>query len=71
MSPKSSGWLRLRHFAGSADNVVPPAIAQSFLKRTGGQSCSAITVVDGATHTSGWREQWKTLLAMPLKCLKK
>ncbi len=57
-----------RHFVGSADNVVPPAIAQSFLKRTDDQSCSAITVVEGATHTRGWREQWKVLLSMPFSC---
>ena len=57
-----------RHFVGSEDNVVPPAIAHSFLKHTGGQSCSAITVIEGATHTRGWREQWKTLLGMPFSC---
>lgn len=59
--------LPQRHFAGSKDTVVPPGIARSFLKRAGRRHESGITVVEGATHTRGWQERWKELLAIPLK----
>lgn len=55
-----------RHFVGARDTVVPLQIAQSFLKRTGHQNGSEITIVEDAGHARGWREQWKTLLAVPL-----
>lgn len=55
-----------RHFVGSQDAVVPPWIAESFLRRTGRQDFREITVVEGASHARGWSERWKTLLAMPL-----
>jgi len=58
--------LPQRHFVGASDTVVPLHIAQSFLQRAGRQDENAITVVLDASHARGWREQWKTLLAMPL-----
>lgn len=58
--------LPQRHFVGSQDTVVPPGIARSFLKRAGRRDSSAITVVEGATHTRGWQEHWKALLVIPL-----
>jgi len=58
--------LPQRHFVGSQDTVVPPGIARSFLKRAGRPDSSAITVVEGATHTRGWQEHWKALLVIPL-----
>jgi pimeloyl-ACP methyl ester carboxylesterase len=61
---KISGILQ-RHFVGSQDGVIPPGIAESFLKRAGKPDFSGITVVPGATHTRGWRERWKELLALP------
>lgn len=58
--------LPQRHFVGSRDAVVPSGIARSFLKRSGRRDFGGITVVEGATHTRGWRERWKELLAIPL-----
>jgi hypothetical protein len=54
-----------RHFVGSGDTIIPPSVARSFVKRTGRQNTEAITVVEGATHTEGWREKWRSLLTMP------
>jgi pimeloyl-ACP methyl ester carboxylesterase len=58
--------LPQRHFVGARDLVVPLRIAQSFLKRQGRRDESGITVVENAGHARGWREHWKTLLAVPL-----
>lgn len=57
--------LPQRHFVGSKDAVVPPFIAQSFMKRAGDQDGGKITIVEGASHANGWRERWKSLLAIP------
>lgn len=59
--------LPQRHFVGSDDAVVPPFIAQSFVKCLGGADGREITVVPGASHAEGWREHWPDLLAMPLQ----
>lgn len=59
-------YLPQRHFAGSKDTVVPFSIVQSFLKRLGDQDRCRITIVEGATHSEGWCEKWKSLLALPL-----
>jgi hypothetical protein len=58
--------LPQRHFVGSQDGVIPSGIAESFLKQAGKSDFSGITVVPGATHTRGWRERWKELLALPV-----
>lgn len=54
-----------RHFVGSQDGVIPPGIAESFLRRAGKPDFRGITVVPGATHIKGWSERWKELLALP------
>jgi len=54
-----------RHFIGSRDKTVPPAIAESFVKKEGFADYGSITVVDGATHNDGWPERWKELLSLP------
>jgi len=59
-------YLPQRHFAGSKDTVVPPFIVESFLKRLGDQDSCRITIVEGASHSKGWCERWKSLLALPL-----
>jgi len=59
--------LPQRHFVGSKDTIIPPFVAQSFVKRAGSQHAGEITLVEGATHFKGWREKWKSLLAMPLQ----
>ena len=53
------------HFAGVNDKVVPVFIGQEFADRIG--NCAKFSVV-GATHFSGWKEVWKSLLAEPVTC---
>ena len=60
--------LPQRHFTGTNDKTVPPFVTENFLKASGHSACVAITPVSGATHGSGWQEEWTRLLAMPLSC---
>ncbi len=61
------GSLPQRHFVGSKDAVIPSFIASSFVKRAGSPDGHEITTVKGASHSKGWREQWKLLLEVPLQ----
>ena len=61
--------LPQRHFVGSEDAVIPAFIALSFIKRVGNPDCQEITIVEGASHSKGWQEQWKLLLEVPLSIL--
>ena len=54
-----------RHFIGSADKTVPAFIAESFAERAGDVSHKRVTKVEGATHGTGWREEWLKLLSVP------
>lgn len=57
--------LPQHHFAGSRDTVVPVFIAESFLNRAGDQDKHRLTIIEGVSHTEGWHERWKSLLALP------
>jgi tellurite resistance-related uncharacterized protein len=54
------------HFSGSKDNIVPEFIAKKFASKIG--NCAQVSIVEGATHFSGWKENWKSLLAKPVTC---
>jgi len=56
------------HFVGAADEVVPEGIADAYRKRFARPRCVTIKLVDGATHTQGWIEQWPNLLNAPVTC---
>ena len=56
-----------RHFIGSKDNVVPFAIAESFVKMEGDKNDGRITVVEGVSHNDGWRKHWRGLLGKALE----
>ncbi|MCK9614642.1 MAG: alpha/beta hydrolase [Candidatus Omnitrophica bacterium] len=58
--------LPQRHFIGSKDTVVPPSIAESFVKRMGDKDYSRITEVTGTTHSKGWIKHWKELFSYPI-----
>jgi hypothetical protein len=58
--------LPQRHFVGSEDIVVPPWVARSFLLRSGRRDGDGVTIVEGVSHAKGWKENWKSLLAVPL-----
>lgn len=55
-----------RHFVGSADKVVPIAIAEFFVKMERDKNYERITMVDGASHNDGWDKRWRDLLLMQL-----
>ncbi|MDD4954679.1 MAG: alpha/beta hydrolase [Candidatus Omnitrophica bacterium] len=58
--------LPQRHFIGSKDTIVPAFVAESFVKRMGDKNYYRLTIVEGATHSSGWTARWKELLDYPL-----
>jgi len=64
---KNLKYIPQRHFIGSKDKVIPYSIVESFVKMENNEFNGCITVVEGATHTSGWRERWRKLLSIPLK----
>ncbi len=57
------------HFSGANDTIVPEFIAKEFAAKAG--NCARVSVVKGATHFSGWKEGWKSLLAEPVTCERK
>lgn len=56
------------HFVGSADKIVPRAVAESYLKKLSDASCVKIVMVDGASHSKGWQERWLRLLEIKPTC---
>ncbi len=56
------------HFIGGEDDVVPPAIAESFIKASGDNKCIHSTIIPNATHEKGWTEIWPALLEYSLEC---
>ncbi len=57
------------HFAGTADEIIPLSVIEEFAKKSeNGNSCVKVSSVNGATHSSGWQENWSKLLAQPVSC---
>ena len=56
------------HFVGDKDLVVPRPIAEAYQGRLPAVNCSAINVVNGVDHYSGWQDQWPILLQWHLPC---
>ena len=54
------------HFSGAADTIIPPKIYTAYRTWFGKQDCIAGKTIAGATHHEGWRQQWESLLALPL-----
>lgn len=57
--------VRMHHFVGSEDEVVPFFIAERFAKKAGDINLSTITVVNCVSHSRGWKDKWKDLLKIP------
>ena len=55
------------HFAGTADSVVPPIVAERFIAATGG-GCAQLHMVAGLTHTGEWDRLWPALLGLRPMC---
>ena len=54
--------LRQYHFVGEDDEVVPPAIARSFLSHMPSGRRPEVIIVPGQTHTCCWPDRWPALL---------
>ena len=50
------------HFSGAEDQVVPPAVAERFVARTGSRCARVVTVADMG-HDSNWSSRWPALLS--------
>lgn len=46
------------HLVGGKDDVVPRAIAESFLRRMGPSPCARVVEVPGADHLGPWEAAW-------------
>lgn len=55
------------HFSGDSDTVVPPAVAQRFVRATGGR-CAQARTVSGASHDGDWSRLWPALLKIRPEC---
>ncbi|MFJ2367271.1 alpha/beta hydrolase family protein [Pseudomonas sp. NPDC087697] len=55
------------HFSGGDDSVVPPVIAQRFVRATA-SLCAHSQIVPGMSHESDWARRWPELLLTPLPC---
>lgn len=60
--------LPQRHYAGTADPVIPVAIALAYQQAAGHAGCVEVRPLSGASHSEGWQELWPALLAEPLPC---
>lgn len=67
VAPRLSG-LPQEHFVGEGDRVVPPSIAERFVKAQGQARCATITIVAGATHGEGWEVAWRNSVARVPTC---
>lgn len=53
------------HFAGTADDVVPPAVARAFMTRLGPAAPARLVEMPGFGHADKWLEAWPGLLRRP------
>ena len=56
------------HYVGAADKVIPPFIAQDFIKNFPNSSCVRVNVVPNVTHSTGWEEHWHALFSERVPC---
>ncbi len=56
------------HFVGGDDTVIPLEVTGSFLEKMGNDRCFQIQSLPEASHKDGWRDHWKELLRLPLRC---
>lgn len=54
--------IRQVHLAGGEDDVVPPAVAESYLRRLGEPDRVRLVVVPGADHSGGWERALRSVL---------
>lgn len=58
------------HFIGEWDEVITPAVYDSFRAAAGPSTCMRSSMVREVDHETGWVNIWPTLLKAPLDCNK-
>lgn len=56
-----------KHFSGVEDDIMPREIGDSFVAKANRPDCLILTIVEGASHETGWEEKWPELLEQPLE----
>lgn len=56
------------HYIGGQDEIVPPAIAHSYVTALSGTQCVQVQMVQEAEHETGWVDKWPQLLAVEPEC---
>ena len=56
------------HLVGSRDEVVVPAVVESYAARARDRKCIRIQRVDGASHEDGWTKIWPAMLRWQPAC---
>ena len=54
------------HYVGVDDDIVGDIVAEVYRNRAGRTDCIAIRRVSGVSHTEGWDDMWRDLVALPL-----
>jgi hypothetical protein len=56
------------HFTAKNDEIVPPIIAQTYVKKLQQKNCAKIISIAAASHCAGWQEIWDELLKIEPIC---
>ncbi len=56
------------HFIGTRDNIIKPSILSHYRSHFKNQTCINSTLVNGASHNSGWIDKWPKLLELLPAC---
>lgn len=56
------------HFIGGQDEIVPPAVFNSYVQALGSTNCVQAKFVQEAAHDTGWVDKWPDLLAIAPEC---
>jgi hypothetical protein len=56
------------HFVGGQDEIVPPAVVQSYLQALGPNNCAQSQLIQESTHDKGWVDKWPELLKIRPSC---
>lgn len=56
------------HYVGESDRVVPPWVADQFVRRQGQGGCATVHRLAGVGHAEGWAQAWGSLAATEPRC---
>lgn len=58
------------HFVGEKDKIIPSIVSKSYFNKLPKKNCTTIVMIKDATHSKGWKKQWKKLLKVRPICAK-